>query len=824
MPAFNAAHRVRLLPEFSPGQSTTWTSMIRCRDRTIGACADPAREPAARASDADGEGTLVSPMDPIPSELALLRAALDTLPDGLMLLRAVRDGADAIVDFEWIYANRSSAALLGHEPHALPGRRLLALVPRSRADGSFERYVRVVETGAPAVLDVSCDHSSRSAWVFHRCTKVGDGVVVVVCREQRPFTPSDRDPWSFTRDLFMQAPFAISVLQGAEHQFLIANPHFERMVGRRDLAGKGTAEVFPEVGADSAVRRMLDLVRTSGEPFTASEFPVRLDIDGHVDDRYFQFTCSPVREGDAVVAIQAVAVDVTAQVRSRRQAEEMAERLEENERRFRATFENAAVGIAHVSPSGQWLRFNERMRSILGYPREELARLRFQDVTHPDDLERDVSLAEAVLRGEIESYQLEKRYIRKDGGVVWANLTVSLVRGENGVPLFFVSVVEDIAERKVAEAALREADRQKDEFLAMLSHELRNPLAVVRSATELLETVETSDLMIPRIQTVLLRQTSHMARLLDDLLDLARIASGKLVIEPAMLDLREVVREVLSDLEPMLRQRARLAVELPPTAMWVDGDRVRLAQVVHNLVSNALKYTPPQGAVGLRLHTARGGAVITVTDTGIGLDPELRPHLFKPFRQGPQDIARSAGGLGLGLAVSKTIVELHRGTIEARSAGRDRGSEFEVWLPLAHVDDDVVHPAEPAPHARAVRFLVVEDNEDGAELLAALLRARGHDVEISMRGQDALQLLERWIPDVVICDIGLPDIDGYEVARAIRSDPRLASVELVALSGYGQVEDRRRSAQAGFHVHFTKPADVDAILEAILSKAQPSRS
>jgi PAS domain S-box-containing protein len=756
-------------------------------------------------------------MDSNSSELALLRAALESLPDAVMVLRAVRDPTGTIVDFEWSYANHHAADLLGCDPHALPGRSLLALVPRCRDDGAFERYAHVVETGVPAELDVRYDHSARGSSVSHRCTKLGDGLMVL-CREQDPLRPSGRDPWSFTQDLLMQAPFAIAVLQGPELQFVLANPHFERMVGRRDIIGKVTGEVFPEVGSDSPVRRMLDRVRASGEPFISMEFPVRFGVDGAIDDRYFQLTCSPVREGDEVVAIQAIAVDVTTQVRSRRQAEEMAERLEDNERRLRATFENAAVGIAHVAPDGRWLRFNERMRSILGYPREELGHMTFQDVTHPDDLERDVSLAEAVLRGELESYQLEKRYIRKDGEAVWVNLTVSLVRSESGVPLFFVSVIEDIGERKAAEEALREADRQKDEFLAMLSHELRNPLAVVRSATELLETIDTTDAVMPRIQKVLQRQTSHMARLLDDLLDLARITSGKLTLEPVLLDLREVVREVVSDLEPVMRQQLRFTVDLPEGPLWVHGDRIRLAQVTHNLLSNALKYTPPQGAVALRLHADRGGAVVTVTDTGIGLDPEFRPHLFKPFRQAPQDIARSAGGLGLGLAVSKTIVELHHGTIEARSAGRDRGSEFEVWLPLAHPE---LHAGagEPVRRRSMVRFLVVEDNEDGAELLAALLRARGYEVEIAARGQEALELMPSWAPDVVICDIGLPDIDGYEVARAIRADPRHAHVKLVALSGYGQDEDRRRSQEAGFDVHFTKPADVNAMLRVV---AEPS--
>lgn len=754
-------------------------------------------------------------MDPSPSELALLRAALESLPDAVMLLRSVRDRAGTIVDFEWVWANHHAAALLGLELAMLHGRRLLELVPRCREDGSFERYARVADTGRPDELDVSCDHTGPSVWISHRCTRAGDGVAVV-CRELDLFRRGSVDPWGPVQLLFAQAPFAISVVQGPEHRFVVANPSYEQMVGRRDIVGKRFCDVFPELPPDAPVLQMLDGIRSSGRPFTAYEYEVPVDVDGDgvPELHYYQFTCSPVREGHGVVAIHTVAVDVTTQVRSRREAEEMAERLEDNERRLRATFENAAVGIAHIAPGGLWLRFNERMRSFLGYPREELACMTFQDVTHPEDLDRDLALAEAVLRGDIESYQLEKRYIRKDGGVVWANLTVSLVRSEGGSPLFFVSVIEDIGVRKAAEAALREADRQKDEFLAMLSHELRNPLAVVRSATELLETVDTSDPMIPRIQTVLQRQTSHMARLLDDLLDLARITSGKLTLEPVILDLRDVVREVVSDLEPTTRPHLRFSLELPSSPVWVHGDRIRLAQVAHNLLGNALKYTPSQGVVSLRLHVERGGAVVTVTDTGIGLDPDFRPHLFEPFRQAPQDIARSAGGLGLGLAVSRTIVELHQGTIEARSSGRNQGSEFEVWLPLARVEPEVASD-EPLRRTRAVRFLVVEDNEDGAELLAALLRARGHEVEITLRGHEAIEVMQTLTLDVVLCDIGLPDIDGYEVARAIRADPRHANVKLVALSGYGQDEDRRRSHQAGFDVHFTKPADIDLILEAV---------
>ena len=374
-------------------------------------------------------------------------------------------------------------------------------------------------------------------------------------------------------------------------------------------------------------------------------------------------------------------------------------------------------------------------------------------------------------------------------------------------------MLEDIHERKAAEDALRSSDRQKDEFLAMLSHELRNPLAAIRSASALLETVDLREPLMARIKTILNRQTGHMAHLLDELLDLARVTNGKLTIVPNLVDLCQLTREVIADLE-LLSNGPTLTVELPETTVWVDGDPIRLAQVVHNLLSNALKYTPADGWVRLGLDAREGSAVLRVADNGVGLDAEFAEHLFQPFQQAPQDIARSAGGLGLGLALSKTIVELHDGNISAHSPGRGRGSTFEVRIPLTTVDRA---PASSLgdPEPETARVLVVEDNEDAAELLAALLRAREFEVELATRGEQALALARTWRPDAILCDIGLPDIDGYTVARRIRADPELVRVKLVALSGYGQAKDRVRAAEAGFDQHLTKPAAIDAVVRAI---------
>jgi PAS domain S-box-containing protein len=742
----------------------------------------------------------------------LLRETFEHLPAGLMLFRSVRDPSGGIVDFEWLFANRVAAEIVGHSDAELRGKLMLEQLPGNRE--LFSRYVHVVETGQPDEQKFHYANEERAAWVVNRVTKVGDGISLMFdVAERRRLGRGRQDRWELVQGLFMQAPFAISVVVGPEYRYILANPAYERMVGRRELVGRTLREAFPEIRPDAGLVQMLDRVRTTGEPFTARDFEVALERGDHVDRHYFQVTCSPVRDDAGITAIQSVAVDVTDQVRYR-------QRAELDERRFQATFEIAAVGIAHLSPSGQWLRFNDRVAELLGYSRAELQQLSFQDVSHPADLGADVALAESLLRGEIPSYRLQRRYLRKDGATIWVNLTVSLVRDQAERPLFFIAVIEDITERKAAEYALHEADRQKDEFLAMLGHELRNPLAAIRSASVLLETIDSPNPLMSRIQNVLGRQTSHMAHLLDELLDLARVTNGKLTIVPSVVDLREVAREVLADLDDV-HGGPTLAVELPDEPLYIVGDRVRLAQVVHSLLGNAIKYTPREGSVRLQLSKAQGVeedmAVLTVTDTGVGLDQKFCERLFEPFQQAPQDIARSAGGLGLGLALSKTIVELHRGSIRARSEGRGHGSVFEVRLPLTHVSSSN-QPATPSNDPpRTARVLIVEDNEDAAELLAALLRSRQYEVELASRGEQALELIQTWRPDAVICDIGLPDIDGYTVARSIRADPALAGVKLVALSGYGQAKDRLRAAEAGFDQHLTKPAAIDAVVRAIAS-------
>ncbi len=378
-------------------------------------------------------------------------------------------------------------------------------------------------------------------------------------------------------------------------------------------------------------------------------------------------------------------------------------------------------------------------------------------------------------------------------------------------------LVERIAELEAAEERLREADRRKDEFLAVLSHELRNPLMPIRTSLYLLERTPLDAAPSQKALGVIQRQTHHLTRLIDDLLDVQRITSGKMVLrcEPVVLD--AIVARAVDDHRTAFDDAGiALETELPAEPLPLHGDATRLAQIVGNLLGNAAKFTPRGGSVRLDLGREGGAAVLRVRDTGTGIAQEMIPRLFEPFTQGDRTLDRSRGGLGLGLALVRSLAEMHGGSVGAHSEGPGRGAEFVVRLPLLEagavvpgVGGDVV----PATTRR--RVLVVEDNVDGAEGLRELIALMGHDVRVAHDGVTAIACAQAFRPDTVLCDIGLPGMDGYEVARRLSGDAGLEGTRLVALTGYARPEDRRRARDAGFTDHLSKPPDL-AALEKLL--------
>ncbi|HYD40910.1 MAG TPA: ATP-binding protein [Anaeromyxobacter sp.] len=369
-------------------------------------------------------------------------------------------------------------------------------------------------------------------------------------------------------------------------------------------------------------------------------------------------------------------------------------------------------------------------------------------------------------------------------------------------------------ELRHSEESLREADRNKNEFLAVLSHELRNPLAPIQNSLHILERAAPGSAQARRAQAVVARQVRHLTRLVEDLLDVTRISNGKVRLQRAHVELARIVRQVAEDNAALFAERGvelRVEVAAEPS---VDGDPARLAQIVGNLLQNAAKFTPSGGRVLLALDAAGAKARLRVRDTGAGLTPETLGRLFQPFMQADVTLARTDGGLGLGLALVKGLVELHGGTVRAQSEGPGKGAEFVIELPRSDGATATAPAAPPPPRLRR-RVLVIEDNVDAAESLRDALALEGHEVEIAFLGADGIERARAWGPDVVLCDIGLPDVAGHEVARAFRGDPVLRQTFLVALTGYALPEDQKRAREAGFDEHLAKPPSMRRLAELL---------
>jgi len=372
---------------------------------------------------------------------------------------------------------------------------------------------------------------------------------------------------------------------------------------------------------------------------------------------------------------------------------------------------------------------------------------------------------------------------------------------------------------------VRRSNRTKDEFLAMLAHELRNPLAPVRNAIRVLQEDRSLDERAERLYSVIDRQSEHMARLLDDLLDVSRITRGKIELRREVVNLADLVQQTVDASQDLTAARGQiLTVALPPEPLWVEADPTRLHQVIGNLLSNAAKYTQPGGRIEVRVEREADSGVVRVADNGGGIDPAFLPHLFELFAQGDRTVARPEGGLGIGLTMVQRLVQLHGGSVEANSNGLGLGSEFTVRLPLTHKlpFPESAREISPAASPRAAkrRVLVVDDNQDAAETLCDLLELWGHETLEANDGRSALEAVRRYGPELILLDLSMPGMDGYEVARCLHDQQLLGDTVLVALTGYGQEEDRRRTRAAGFHYHLTKPVDPGA-LQHLLAAAGP---
>lgn len=472
---------------------------------------------------------------------------------------------------------------------------------------------------------------------------------------------------------------------------------------------------------------------------------------------------------------------------------------------------------------------NREMGRVLGYASAEITAMGpafLPRVLHPEDLETfDAFRARLDELAEGEVFEHEYRVRDAAGTYRWLRAReVVFARSKDGRPSHIVGLAQDISRHKArearltaSEAALREADHRKDEFLAMLSHELRNPLAPISNALHIMAAHAPSENV--RQRKVIERQVRYVERLIQDLLDVSRVTQGKIELRKEFVELSEVLKSSIEATLPLFRQKKqRVQVEVAAHGFPLRADVVRLSQVFTNVLSNASKYTGSLGRITVKARVEGAEAVVSIRDTGQGMPPELVPRVFDLFVQGPRSIARSEGGLGLGLPIARRLLEMHGGTIAATSEGEGKGSEFVMRLPLCPPPKRTRRHRSEAQQELGLdrelprRILVVDDNEDAAETLAEVLRMSGHHVDVAYDGADVLPRVRAFEPEIVFMDIGLPTLDGYQAARQVREDPKVPrQLRLIAVTGYGHEEDRRKAFEAGFDEHMVKPVDLDRL-------------
>jgi PAS domain S-box-containing protein len=585
-----------------------------------------------------------------------------------------------------------------------------------------------------------------------------------------------------------------------------------------EAIGHHASFLYPP-GRKEEIDAVLQQVR-SGRPVDRLEAQ-RVRKDGSLVD--ISVTFSPIlNSANTIIGVSGISRDITQLVRAR---QEIAER----EERIRLLLDSTAEAIYGIDLGGACIFCNWACARLLGYesPSALIGKQMHPLIHHtrPDGTHYSPELSpifDAMRRRE--GAHVENEVIWRANGTCFpAEYWSHPILRHNEVIGAVVTFL-DVTERRRAEHELQEGVRRREQFLAMLSHELRNPLAAILAATRVIEGSNWSDQASHEASQVVTRQANHMSRLLDDLLDVARITRGHVTLRTEPIDLRDTAQGAIEALGPFLAEHGtQLEVDISNEPLPVIGDTARLQQIQANLLSNASKYSPSGSEVRFELRRVGDEAMIRVTDHGRGIDPEMLPRIFDLFVQGHQTLARSEGGLGVGLTLLKSLVELHHGRVEASSEGENRGSVFTVWLPLASTAS--LHAkASNQPQTSVRTVVIVEDQDDARRMLQILLETEGLRVFTAANGLEGVECIERAQPDLALVDLGLPLMSGYELARRVRQSPRNASTRLVALSGYGQDSDIQASLDAGFDDHLTKPPD-PARLDALLhGRFDPARA
>ncbi len=570
-------------------------------------------------------------------------------------------------------------------------------------------------------------------------------------------------------------------------------------------------------------RTILDRVR-SGERVEHFE-TVRIAKDGRLLD--ISLTVSPVRLPDGrIIGASKIARDITERNRvwkALRESEERYRQAATENAKFRAFFEQGTNFAGVLTLDGTVVEANRLCLDACGFVRDEVIGKPFWECGWWNRSPALMEMVRTACRQAAEGQQFrqESNYFVANGDERFVDLILAPVADAEGRVLFVAATGSDVTERRRMEDALREADRKKDEFIALLGHELRNPLAPIRNGLQVIRLAGSDENAVAQARDIMDRQLGHMVRLIDDLLDVARIGQNKMELRRSRVSLAEVVSSAVETARPAIEEAGHaLAVTLPKEPLFLDADLTRLSQVFSNLLTNSAKYTPRGGRIRLDAERRDGALTVSVQDTGIGIPSAFLPNLFDMFSQVDRSNERSTGGLGIGLAIVKGLVEMHGGTVIAESEGPGRGSKFLVRLPLAEaVPEPVAAPSalKDAPPARpARRILVVDDNKDSARSMGRLLKLLGNDVRVAHDGIQGVETAAEFQPDIILMDVGMPRLNGYEATRRIREQPWGGSMTIIALTGWGQEGDRVLSREAGCDGHLVKPVSL-ADLEALLN-------
>lgn len=751
-----------------------------------------------------------------------------------LLLESSADGIYGMAsDNRCTFVNKSAATILGYEPDELIGRQLHHLIHHHHADGSpYPEHecclLKAVAEGTRVRIEDE---------VFWR----KDGSSVAVSYAVAPmFQDGIHTGAVVTFTDVTRRKKAEKALQDSEERFRSMADAIPQIVWSIDDQGRGVffnkqwtiytgTSIDPMMPGEVSARfvhpddheatlQAWQQAWKENRTFTV-EHRIR-SVSGEY--RWFLVRAEPFFDPQTHKLVQWFGTSTD--IHDRKRAELA---LFEHRERLEKIISQAATGVVEADASGRIVMANKKYCQMLGYSEDEMLGTPIIDVTAADSVAQTLEVQRRLAHGE-QGFTIDKQYRRKDGSLLWATSSVNALHTPDGKFQGMVAIVVDMTERKRAEENLKQANQRKDEFLAMLAHELRNPLAPIGAAAEILQLTDFNEARVRQTSQIIGRQVKHMTALVDDLLDVSRVTRGLVELDNLPLDIRHIITDAVEQVTPLVRaRRHHLALQMTPEAPMVLGDKKRLVQVVANLLNNAAKYMHEGGHIVLTTEVRDAHVFIEVQDNGIGMAPELASRAFDLFAQAERSSDRSSGGLGIGLALVKSLIELHHGTVTCQSAGLGKGSKFTVCLPRLPVGEEgggsAHHDRSGRQDIESLRILVVDDNVDAAAMLAMLLEASGHHVLVEHDAQKSLELAKDEAPQVCLLDIGLPEMDGKELARRLRAQPETARAVLIAVTGYGQESDRREMLDAGFDHHLVKPVDTGMLASLLAQVGLPCK-